>query len=120
MSEIAKVAVVLARCCITKNNWGIRLQKSKPGRWVMTGAFPAGNISSERRALPVNQIRGNFEAGPTFTGCSRCGASSLFKCACSQLACWNGRARTVTCPWCNVTSEVSDLPFRSLSAGGDA
>lgn len=86
--------------------------------------FGSTTSVGETSALPSQgsewdslNIKGTFSLSPTYPGCPECQAAAFFKCgSCSRLACWDGKAQIVTCPWCkhesHLSGEITDLDAR--------
>ena len=54
-------------------------------------------------------IKGTFSLSPSYPGCPGCQAVAFFKCGpCARLACWDGKAQKVTCPWCGHEDSLSE------------
>lgn len=107
-----EVAIVVARCTSTKAEFGIRFERLKK-RWVADWSFFLRPGTATREGYEETRLNGQFEFAKSYPGCPGCENGSIFLCSCGRVGCWNGRSRTVTCPWCEhqvkLESEIKDL-----------
>lgn len=115
------IAVVLARCAqeSVSGGFGIRMERGTTNQWLMTWAFPVKETSAKREGYDRTRLVGTFSAAPSYPGCPHCQSSNFFKCGCGKVACWNGYASEVTCPWCEQSGELSGN-IEDLGADCDA
>ena len=118
MSQPPKVVIVLARCSRNREPLGIRFEEQAAGRWLGNWAFAVKATTAKKEGYDRSEIRGGIELAPAYPRCPHCQAASIYKCACGQVACWDGESRTVTCPWCGATGELRGH-IASLSGGSD-
>lgn len=105
----SSIAVALARCTRTRVSPGfdIRVKRFGSNQWSLTGAFPVKETSAKREGYDRTRLVGTFFALPSYPGCPHCESRNFFKCECGKVACWDGYASEVTCPWCKETGELS-------------
>ena len=119
MAGHPNVVVVLARCRITRQLFGIRIEEKYPTQWLADWAFSIHEKQAKKEGYGNSQIRGSFGVDmAVYPGCPNCQAPGFFKCSCGKLGCWDGESRTVTCPWCGARIELGGS-IDALSAGGD-
>ena len=116
----SNIAVVLARCTRTSvaPGFGIRMERVGSNQWSLTWAFPVKETSAKSEGYDRTCLAGTFFALPSYPGCPHCESPNFFKCSCGKVACWNGYASEVTCPWCEGTGELSGN-IEVFSADGD-
>ena len=112
------VVVVLCSCSHLHKQFGIRFEESETGQWIGDWAFPLTEDTAKREGYDRGEITGEFEFGSDYPGRPHCEATSLFKCSCGGVACWDGESQTVTCPWCGNSGELNGI-ITSLDAGLD-
>ena len=113
-----KVVIVMARCCHSKQNYGIRFEQSSLHSWVADWAFSIKEETASREGYGNNSVTGDFNFSSAYPGCPFCKAVSIVKCSCGKVACWDGECRNSTCPWCGIRSSISG-EIESLNAGND-
>lgn len=119
MNERPNAVIVMARCRRTRRSFGIRVQEEAPGRWIADWAFSIDQEAADREGYGQSEeIRGSFSFASTYPGCPHCHAPSVFVCLCGAVACWDGESRTVTCPSCGTTVELTET-IKSLSVTRD-
>ena len=119
MPEQRRVAVVLARCQKRKTGaFGIRLEAHGSGQWVGDWAFPIDESRAKREGFDRTPIDGEFSFADAYPGCPWCEAGSMALCTCDKVLCWDGRAESITCPWCGKTQRIQG-EIDTLCAGGD-
>jgi hypothetical protein len=118
MSNLPNVVIVMGRCSKTHRSYGMRFEEKEPGYWLLSWTFAMKEDASRKEGYDQSTITGGFGLDPEYPGCPHCGASSLVKCACGKVGCWDQESTTFTCPWCHNTGEIRGT-IDSLSAGGD-
>jgi hypothetical protein len=116
-NQTPQVVVVLSRCTKRQEGFGIRFEQKIPGRWVADWAFAIKENLAQKEGYDRNEIAGAFEFDPKYPACPYCEASSIYKCSCGKVACWDGQ-KTVICPWCRQTGQIEGQ-IDKLTAGGD-
>ncbi len=96
---VLRISVVLAKCALGGAAYGIRFEQTGPREYLATWSFVVHRAEG-RSVDHIHELLGNIGILSGFRGCPHCGASSFFKCGCGKVACWNGSAPEVTCPWC--------------------
>ncbi len=112
------VVIVMGRCGVTKQGFGIRFERHGTNQWGATWAFAIKDAVAKREGYEQTQIEGQFAFDDSFPGCPHCSTHSFFVCGCGKLSCMKAEGRRVTCPWCKRTGEVSGQ-VTSLYGGGD-
>lgn len=115
---LPNVVIVLARCTSSRKPYGLRFEEKARGHWSATWAFAIKESSAVREGCGAAEIRGAFEIDQKFPGCPHCRAGSMFRCGCGKVACHDGMASRVTCPWCSMSGDL-DGSVDSLNAGAD-
>ena len=112
--------VLLFRCPNAKRSYGVRVQKMRDGDWYRTWAFKLSEKTARREGYDRSVIRGNLYATEEYPGCPYCGAKVFVMCgSCNKISCWDGTDR-FTCPWCGVSSGVSEADdVFTVSTDGD-
>ncbi len=118
MSQLPQVVIVLARCCFTKQGFGIRFEEQESGKWIADWAFRIPARVAQHEGYDRSEITGAFEFARSYPGCPFCQARGIVRCNCGKVACWDGVQPRVVCPWCWSTQTVEG-PLRHLSAGAD-
>lgn len=107
------VVIAVAKCSRAKNTFGIRIEEISHATWEANWAFPLKDDVAKREGYTSESVRGTFQIGADYPSCPYCEATSIFYCQCHRVACWNGRDKTVTCPWCHTTvvlgGKISEL-----------
>ena len=113
------IVIVMSRCSRSKAGFGIRIERKPNNQWLATWAFAIKEGIAKKEGYDKSQINGSFALEATYPGCPHCQGHGFFKCGgCGQVACWNGESRSVTCPCCGQSSELSG-ELSSLDAGTD-
>lgn len=112
------IVIVMSRCSRSKGGFGIRLEHQSSNQWLATWAFAIKEGIAKKEGYDKSPISGSFALQATYPGCPHCQATGFFKCSCGRVACWNQESRTVTCPWCGQSGELSG-ELTSLDAGTD-
>jgi len=97
--RIAKV--IKARCAVTNNYFGIRIEQKLPELWESTWAFPIKENMQVTETYHQERIGGVFKKGSTYPGCPHCRQMGFFQCQCNKISCIDFTKRSHTCPWCN-------------------
>jgi hypothetical protein len=100
-----------------KTDFGIRFEQFG-GQWVADWAFRLRPGVAHCEGYDKQHLSGNFKFANTYLGCPGCKAGSIFLCACGKVACWDGKSRTVVCPWCGQIL-VLQRDIESLRGGQD-
>jgi hypothetical protein len=112
------IVIVMARCSRSKQGFGIRLERREGDAWFATWAFAIKDAAAKREGYEKTRIDGRFWMDSAFPGCPYCSAHGFCGCGCGRLACWDGESRTVACPWCGRTAELTG-EITSLDGAGD-
>jgi hypothetical protein len=112
------IVIAMGRCSQSKQGFGIRFERREANQWQATWAFGMKETVAKKEGYEKTEMNGSFAVDEAFPGCPHCAAHSFFRCGCGKLACWNGESRTVTCPWCGRTGELSG-EITSLDGGAD-
>jgi hypothetical protein len=118
MNNLPNVVIVMARCCQTRQSFGIRFEEKVRGQWTAYWAFPIKEASAKKEGYDTSEISGLFGFDSAYPRCPYCSSATLFKCSCGKVACWDGEHRKVICPWCRNKVEL-DSTVESLSVGKD-
>ena len=118
MERILNAVVIMARCAINRQGYGIRLEEKSKNYWEADWAFTLKEKAAAIEGYEGSTISGTFCFAAEYPGCPHCGSRSIFKCGCGKVACWNGEIRQVTCPWCGNTAELAG-EIKTLSADSD-
>ena len=118
MNSLLKVVIVMSQCNRSKQQFGIRFEEKQKGQWVADWAFAVKETYAKKEGYEQNTIAGTFTFSRAYPGCPHCHATSIFKCSCGKVNCWNREAMTVICSWCNQTAELGGT-IEMLDAGGD-
>lgn len=117
LSTKSKVAIVLARCCQSKAEFGIRFEQLT-SLWIADWAFLLKPGTAKREGYEKTRLDGQFQFANNYPGCPKCKSGSIFLCTCGNVGCWNGQTKAVTCPWCSQRVTL-ECPIESLPAGQD-
>lgn len=99
--------VLVLKCGMTKKSYGVRIQKMADGDWKRTWAFPLREEVAKREGYDQSTVSGSLSETDAFPGCPYCGNRPFYQCGtCHKIVCWNPKDLRVTCPWCNVTSDI--------------
>ena len=113
-----RIVIVMGRCCRAKSGFGVRFERTSAAQWNATWAFGIKPEVARKEGYDKSKIDGSFQFDAAYPGCPHCRARSVFQCSCGKISCWNATSRTVTCPWCGITGELSGQ-IESMEAGGD-
>jgi hypothetical protein len=114
----SKVVIVMARCTVSKKDYGIRFENHGGGQWVGDWAFAIKAETAQREGYDRNSIAGTFQFANAYPGCPSCEAGGIVKCNCQQVACWDTQTKTHKCPWCGLQNRITGT-IENLNAGGD-
>lgn len=117
MEGLLSVRIVLAKCEKRSGAFGLRFQEGDPGHWRADWAFPLAEATAKREGYDAT-IEGRFGFAPSYPGCPWCEARAIVLCGCQRVACWDGKARETTCPWCGDASAIEGT-IGALRTGGD-
>jgi hypothetical protein len=112
------VVIVTARCSLSKQSYGIRIERRGARQWAATWAFAIKEAAARREGYDKSRIEGSFVLDAAFPGCPLCKANGFYLCGCGKVACWNNRTTTVVCPWCSKHGEIGG-EVTGLDAGSD-
>ncbi len=98
--------IVLAKCSLSREPFGIGFKRTAANEWTATRSFPIREevAGSSQASAP---LLGSFRLSPDFQGCPHCHSRSFFKDGCGRVACWDGTRGFVTCPWCGAQGELT-------------
>jgi hypothetical protein len=113
------IVIVMCRCSLQKQPFGIRFEKRSGREWAATWAFAIKEAKAKKEGYDQAKIDGSFSFDPGYPGCPYCHNRALFLCGCGKVACWDGTSPSVTCPCCGATGKLSEEAVNSLTAGGD-
>lgn len=115
-----KAAVVMAKCSHhTHKSFGIRLEEKLTGQWFADWAFAIKESAVKREGYDHSEIRGTFALDTTYPGCPFCEKSSIVRCCCGGVSCWNENEEgNSSCAWCGTKVKVTGEIY-SLSVGVD-
>ena len=110
--------VVLARCSVSKQPYGMRFEETSPSHWVVTWAFPLSVASANREGYGGGLLEGQIEVAGEFPGCPHCGNTDFALCgACQHVGCLRLASTVSTCPWCDISNPISGRITRLNTAG---
>ncbi len=119
MEEMPNVVVVMARCCVTGEHFGIRLEELAPRAWAANWAFAIKEEKAKKEGYDQNEISGEFAFDKPYPGCPYCGRKALVRCGCGAVLCWDGDGRELDCIVCGqkrmIRGPVTRLSFRADS-----
>lgn len=118
ISRSPNVVIVIARCSRSRNTFGVRFEEKDNGQWLADWAFVIKETTARKEGYSRSEIAGVIKLDRAYPGCPYCRATSLFKCSCGQVACWDRDRYAVSCPWCGSTGELSGS-VHSLSGESD-
>jgi len=112
------VVIVMGRCGLSKQPFGIRVERRGANQWGATWAFAIKDAVAKKEGYASTRIEGQFVFDDSFPGCPHCGTGYFFVCGCGKLSCMKAGEREVTCPWCGQSGELSGQAT-SMDGGGD-
>jgi hypothetical protein len=112
------IVIVMGRCMLSKQGFGVRFESRGSEQWTATWAFPIKEEAARREGYEKTRMAGKFTVEQTFPGCPHCTAQRFWVCQCGKLACWNGESRRVICPACAQAGELTRT-INSIEGGGD-
>ena len=118
ISGSPNVVFVMARCSRSRNTFGVRFEEKDNGQCLADWAIAIKETTARKEGYGRSEIAGAIGRDLAYPGCPYCRATSLFKCSCGQVACWDRDCYTVPCPWCGSTGELSGS-VHSLSGESD-
>jgi len=121
MSSIPNVQILVSKCVITKQLYGIRLEEKSKNKWKMNWAFPLSDHTVSAEKYSESTATGTFYFSKKWPGCPHCGNKSWFRCGtCGKIACWDKVSlMSITCPYCNITASMGSGAITQLKTGGD-
>lgn len=119
MSEIQQALVVLCKCGERHKTYGIRAEKTAPGEWALTWAFPIKESAAKREGYDRSSISGHIGFTEEYPGCPYCGQKQWTVCSCGHLNCTILRGGIFTCEWCGAQGTIGDYTGEAISAGMD-
>jgi len=107
------------KCEKTRNSFNLRVRSNTDEItdntiWTVVWVFPVYKLRNNESLLPQN-ISNRIQLSQSYPGCPHCGNMGIGRCVCGKIFCFNNQHKTVTCPWCNTTSSVSEESSKSLS-----
>lgn len=113
------IVIVTARCSKSKQCFGIRLERQAANEWAATWSFAMKEGVAKKEGYDKSRVSGAFALAPGYPGCPHCQGHGFFLCGgCGKVGCWNRESRSVICPWCSQTGELSG-EIGNLEAGTD-
>jgi len=99
---VMNATVILAKCTLNKQLYGIRTQQMSDGDWYRTWAFPVSDALAHSEKYDQNSIKGTLNYLEEYPGCPYCNTKGFVQCGkCKKISCWNGE-NSIICPWCNT------------------
>jgi len=96
-----KVNVILAKCHIHNDIFGIRVEDINSD-WICTWAFKVTGKQAKDEGMSDNAtLSGSFKQTASYPGCPYCGCKNFVLCSCGKISCWNGKDKSLKCHWCN-------------------
>lgn len=118
------VVIVMARCCQSKQSFGIRLEEKIPSQWVADWAFRIKESTAKKEGYDKSEIAGSFSVDEAYLGCPYCKRTSFCLCGgklfsqCNKVSCADGEGENHICPWCGSNGKIGGHIER-LNAGND-
>ncbi len=109
MYQIPNVAIVMARCCQTKQYYGIRFEERSQGHWVGDWAFAIKETMGKKEGYDRVEVKGIIELAEGYPGCPHCENMSIVQCSCQKVGCWDGVSLYFTCPYCGDTGSIDGV-----------
>lgn len=78
------VVIIMAKCSQSKQNFGIRMEKTLTGQWMANWAFAIKEAKAKRESYDKSDISGSFLIDNAYPGCPHCEQSSFVKCGVCQ------------------------------------
>ncbi len=101
------VVIVMGRCTVSRQGFGVRFERHGRNQWVATWAFGIREATAKREGYGQTRMDGHFVIGDGFPGCPYCSGRGFWLCTCGRIACWNREVRQVICPWCSQHNELA-------------
>ena len=102
-----EASVLVMKCGLSRNTFGVRIQKMRDGDWYRTWAFKLNDKLAKREGYELQSISGSLIATEDFPGCPYCGAHSFYQCGnCNKIVYWDTKDTSLTCPWCNNSCDT--------------
>ena len=118
--------VILAKCPYayskSENLYGMRVQKSG-NDWVRTWAFKIDAERAHHEGYDKARTNGTFAPTREYPGCPYCHSAELAQCSCGKSFCFKSegahqKRMRLTCPWCGLSGDYSDVETLDLQGGG--
>lgn len=104
------VVIVMARCSHEKIGFGIRFEKKEQNAWFADWTFAIKESNARKERYDKNIISGSIILDPHYPGCPYCKSMNIVSCGrCNKVSCYDGKQKTVVCPWCNNESKIEGL-----------
>jgi hypothetical protein len=113
-----KIVIVMGKCGVGKQGFGIRFELRDDSTWCATWSFAIKDAVARKEGYESTRVEGRFSIDERFPGCPHCSSQNFFVCSCDRLSCMKPEALKVICPWCNQTCQVGGQAT-SISGGGD-
>lgn len=114
-----EATVAICKCKETHKTYGVRFEKTAPGHWKYTWAFPMKEAAARREGYEGTTIDGAIEPDAGYPGCPYCGTNYFVVCSCGKLNCNTGGSTAFTCEWCGKTGHLTTYGGTGFRAGGD-
>ena len=112
MLDQPHVVILLARCRVNRQPFGVRYEEKTPGRWQASWAFAIPEDRAKREGYDRTVLEGSFDYEKDYPGCPHCFARRLVKCSCGHIFCYDGKGGRLTCPWCGKSGEITGVASR--------
>jgi len=99
-----EATVIMAKCKVSKEGFGIRAQK-QGSSWLITWAFQLSDNAAKNEGYNNTMVSGSLGLDSDYPGCPHCGANSFFQCGgCHKIVCYENDERVI-CPHCGIICE---------------
>lgn len=112
-----KAFAVMAVCPETRKYYGVTVDEIRRGAYKFVWAFKIDKEKAKREGYDSQSVHGSIELDSDFPGCPYCKGKQFLFCSCGAVMCWHGQ-RTITCPNCGQTGEVTTASSVDLKGGG--
>ena len=125
-SSKIQAKVILAKCPYARsksdNLFGMRIQKFGSD-WKRTWAFKIDAERAHHEGYDRERTSGTFEPTAEYPGCPYCQSKNLATCSCGKPFCFkensaHSRRIHLTCPWCGLSGDYSNVETLDLQGGG--
>ncbi len=119
MSKLSEEAfAILAMCDKYKRPYGITVDKVRNGQYKFVWAFNISADKAHREGFDAKKVTGSIVLDDEYPGCPHCKSKQFIVCGnCGTVFCYHG-ARTVTCPHCHMSGQVTAAESVDLHGGG--